>query len=85
MRGGPSGSPRYLGRPVYPKRLLGALCASLVLAACGGPDPAPAGMTQGEAEALDDAAEMLEQRRLPPEAISGTPSSEAEQGTGPAR
>lgn len=43
----------------------------LSLAACGPADnePGPGGVTVGEAKALDDAAEMLEQRRLPPAAI----------------
>ncbi len=42
----------------------------LLLAACdsAGPD-APGGVSAGEAEALDDAAEMLDERRLPPEAL----------------
>lgn len=30
---------------------------------------APGGVSAGEAEALDDAAEMLDERRLPPEAF----------------
>ncbi|MFN4020810.1 MAG: hypothetical protein ACK4IC_09870 [Erythrobacter sp.] len=40
------------------------------LAACGsaGAD-APGGVSAGEAEALDDAAEMLDQRRLPESAL----------------
>lgn len=40
------------------------------LAACdsAGVD-APGGVSAGEAEALDDAAEMLDQRRLPTEAL----------------
>lgn len=43
----------------------------VVLAAgCGqrDTDPGPGGVTVAEAKALDQAAEMLEQRRLPPEA-----------------
>ena len=40
-----------------------------LLAACGpaGNDPGPGGVTVDEARALDEAAEMLEQRRLPEE------------------
>lgn len=41
------------------------------VSACGpsDSDPGPGGVTVGEAKALDEAAEMLEQRRLPPEAL----------------
>lgn len=44
----------------------------LLLAACGpaGNDPGPGGVTVDEAKALDQAAEMLEERRLPDEALS---------------
>lgn len=55
--------------------------ALFALAACGpnDSDPGPGGVTVGEARALDEAAEMLEQRRLPPQALpSGTASSGAE-------
>lgn len=50
--------------------------APLILAAflvgCGpsDTDPGPGGVTVGEARALDEAAEMIEQRRLPPEALA---------------
>lgn len=41
------------------------------LAACGPAqnDPGPGGVTVGEAEALDEAAEMLDERNAPPESI----------------
>lgn len=45
-----------------------ALLPALVACDSAGPD-APGGVSAGEAEALDDAAEMLDQRRLPPEAL----------------
>jgi len=49
-------------------------CAALALGGCGNDnDPGPGGVTVGEARALDDAAEMLEQQRLPDEA-SPTPA-----------
>lgn len=55
----------------------------LLLAACGpaGNDPGPGGVTVDEAKALDQAAEMLEARRLPEEALSkpaveGAPAAE---------
>tara|TARA_R110000772_G_scaffold41803_10_gene97434 strand:+ start:1897 stop:2088 length:192 start_codon:yes stop_codon:yes gene_type:complete len=41
----------------------------LFLAACGPAqnDPGPGGVTVGEAQALDDAAEMLDERNIMPE------------------
>lgn len=43
----------------------------VLLTACepAGNDPGPGGVTVDEAKALDEAAEMLEQRRLPDEAL----------------
>jgi len=52
--------------------LAGAL---LLLSACGqrDTDPGPGGVTVGEARALDEAAEMIEARRLSEDALaSGT-------------
>ena len=57
-----------------------ALLPLALLAACGpsDSDPGPGGVTVGEAKALDEAAEMLDQRRLPPEALpSGAQPSAA--------
>ena len=47
----------------------------LALAACGSGDnqPGPGGVTVGEARALDEAAEMVEERRPPPEALRVVP------------
>lgn len=44
-----------------------ALCLLAALAACSKPDnaPGPGGVTVGEANALDEAAEMLDAQRLP--------------------
>lgn len=44
---------------------------ALLLAGCGpsDTDPGPGGVSVGEARALDEAAEMIEARRLPPGAI----------------
>lgn len=56
------------------------LIAALLLAACGerDTDPGPGGVTVGEARALDEAAEMIEARRLPDEAFAtGTPAPSA--------
>ncbi len=43
----------------------------LALAACGGggSDTGPGAVSEGEAQALDEAAEMLDERRLPPEVL----------------
>jgi hypothetical protein len=55
--------------------LLGAL---LALAACGGTDSREAGgVSPAEAEALDQAAEMLEAERLPAAAASPQPAAPA--------
>lgn len=50
----------------------------LSLAACGPADndPGPGGVTVGEARALDEAAEMIEQRR-PPANVLPSPSAPA--------
>jgi hypothetical protein len=47
------------------------LAATLALSACGqsDSDPGPGGVTVGEAKALDEAAEMIEARRMPPAAL----------------
>ncbi len=44
------------------------------LVACGPAqnDPGPGGVTVGEAKALDEAAEMLDERNLPPESIENS-------------
>lgn len=59
--------------------LLAPLLATLTLAACGpaDTDPGPGGVTVGEARALDEAAQMLDSRRLPAEALEepATPAS----------
>jgi hypothetical protein len=56
-----------------------ALLAAAALAACGKSDNdrGPGGVTVGEARALDEAAQMLEQRRIPAEAPRPTASSSA--------
>lgn len=47
-----------------------ALCLALSLTACGGESArAPGGVSAGEAKALEEAASMLDERRLPPEAL----------------
>ena len=47
------------------------LAAVLLLAGCGADetDPGPGGVTVGEARALDEAAEMLDEQRLPEQAL----------------
>ncbi|GGC37835.1 hypothetical protein GCM10011371_26600 [Novosphingobium marinum] len=49
---------------------LGALCAC----GQGENDAGPGGVTVGEARALDEAAEMLEERRMPEEVVSAVPT-----------
>ena len=47
-----------------------ALAMTLALSACGSEQArAPGAVSPGEAKALDDAASMLDERRLPPEAL----------------
>ncbi|MEH6702302.1 hypothetical protein [Parasphingorhabdus sp.] len=50
------------------------------LVACGPAqnDPGPGGVTVGEAKALDEAAEMLDERNLPPESIENSETVPAE-------
>jgi len=61
-----------------------ALLPLALLAACGpsDSDPGPGGVTVGEAKALDEAAEMLDQRRLPPEALPSATASATASPTG---
>jgi|GEM_PF-713174 len=65
--------------PRAPRLLLLTALVPL-LAACGssGAD-APGEVSAGEAEALEDAADMLDERRLPPEALppEATPTGAA--------
>jgi len=57
-------------RPSAMPRLPLAAALALFLAGCGNERvDAPGAVTPGEAEALDDAASMLDERRLPPEAL----------------
>lgn len=54
-------------------RLAAAGACALLLASCGEQDndPGPGGVTVGEARALDEAAEMIEQGRPSPELLKG--------------
>ena len=63
------------------KLVLGA--AAVLLAGCGptDTDPGPGGVTVGEARALDEAAEMLDEQRLPADALPPTPK--ADEATSP--
>ena len=64
-------------------RTVGLGAAALLLAGCGpnDTDPGPGGVTVGEARALDEAAEMLDEQRLPAEAL---PSPAPDGGLEPA-
>ena len=62
------------------KRALSACTLALAIAACGPSenDPGPGGVTVGEAQALDEAAAMLEDRKLPADAIGSGPAETGE-------
>ena len=58
------------------------MLAAVLLAGCGenDTDPGPGGVTVGEAKALDEAAEMLDEQKLPEDALASptpTPSPQA--------
>lgn len=57
--------------------------SALLLAACdgGGPSGGPGAVSEGEARALDEAAEMLEERRLPEGVLPSTGSDIDAQAT----
>lgn len=50
-------------------RLIPILAVLTLLTACGDDTRTAGGVTKAEAEALDEAAEIIEQQRLPAEAI----------------
>ncbi len=52
------------------------LLSCLLLAACGGSqtEDAPGAVTADEARALGEAAEMLQERRVPPEQLRDVPA-----------
>jgi hypothetical protein len=62
-------------------RAFASLIPLALLAGCGGKndnDPGPGGVTVGEARALDEAAEMIEQRGLDPApSVAPAPSASA--------
>ena len=54
-----------------------AILASLNVAGCdSGSGRAPGAVSKGEAQALDEAAEMLDERRLPEGTLPPTPQEE---------
>ena len=65
--------------------LAACLIPGLALAACGASDtdPGPGGVSVGEARALDEAAEMLDQQRLPAEALEEPDQAEAPETPAP--
>ena len=57
--------------------IIGAAVATLTLSACdGGTGAAPGAVSEGEAQALEEAAEMLDERRLPEGTLPPTPQEE---------
>ena len=73
-------------RPGRTGVLLASVAAALALAGCGASDndPGPGGVTVGEARALDEAAEMLEQQRLPEQTPPAPASSSGTAAAAPA-
>ncbi|MEM1053772.1 MAG: hypothetical protein AAGI28_16945 [Pseudomonadota bacterium] len=67
-------------------RLVGLCLPGLLITACGGSGGAdgPGSVTVDEAKALDEAAEMLDERRLPKGALSldASASEQAQEGEG---
>jgi hypothetical protein len=62
-----------------------ALVLLLALGACQkDTDPGPGGVTQGEARALDEAAEMLEKRPAPPKVGAAAESDASSAAADPA-
>lgn len=63
-----------------------AFALALAMTACGPGenDPGPGGVTVGEAQALDEAAAMLEERKLPANAIGSAPAETREGDPPPA-
>jgi hypothetical protein len=56
----------------------------LALSACdSGPSPTAGGVTPDEARALEEAAEMVESRRLPEAVISPVPLNQTSEATAP--
>ncbi len=51
-------------------RALVLLASLALLAACSDDTRTAGGVTKAEAEALDEAAEIIEQQRLPPDAVA---------------
>jgi hypothetical protein len=63
--------PERIFRAGGARALPASLALAALLAGCGpsDTDPGPGGVTVGEARALDEAAEMLDEQRLPAEAL----------------
>lgn len=62
-----------------------ALPLAMLPAACGEAEPTPPGeVSPGEAKALDDAASMLDERRLPPETLATDTPPESAPASSPA-
>jgi len=56
---------------------ISAAVATITLSACdSGSGAAPGAVSEGEAQALEEAAEMLEERRLPEGTLPPTPQEE---------
>ena len=61
-------------KPVF---VFGATIAAMTLTGCdSGSGRAPGAVSEGEAQALEEAAEMLDERRLPEGTLPPTPQEE---------
>lgn len=69
---------------IRPARFLFVAGAALALAACGDDARQAGGVSKSEAEALDDAAEMVEQQRPGAVSTDAEPGAATESAPGPA-
>lgn len=62
------------------RSILAGLLAGLAACSPAGNDPGPGGVTVDEVKALDEAAEMLEQRRLPDSSLPADGEADTSEG-----
>ena len=77
MRFATPATDRHVGQSVARLTASAVAAVPLALAACGPGenDPGPGGVTMEEARALDEAASMLDEQRLPPGALETQPAA----------
>jgi len=70
---------------IVPMKRIALLAPILLVSACGGGGSnGPGGVTAEESRALDEAAQMIEARRLPPEALAPMTPAPSDSATPPA-